>query len=66
MTAWMNGRGDAPPMILTGPTALRIDTSPPVDITGPPAALLAWLSGRGNGSGLHPDAAALPALPPLG
>jgi maleylpyruvate isomerase len=52
-------------MTLTGPTALQIDTSPPVDITGPPAALLAWLSGRSNGSGLYPDAAALPALPPL-
>ena len=65
VTAWMNRRGDAPPMTLTGPTALHIDASPPVDITGPPAALLAWLSGRSNGSGLHPDAAALPALPPL-
>ena len=65
VTAWMNRRGDAPPMTLTGPTALYIDTSPPVDITGPPAALLAWLSGRSNGSGLHPDAAGLPALPPL-
>jgi maleylpyruvate isomerase len=61
----MNRRGDAPPMTLTGPTALHIDTSPPVDITGPPAALLAWLSGRSNGGGLHPGAAALPALPPL-
>jgi hypothetical protein len=29
------------------------------------AALLAWLSGRSNGSDLHPDAAARPALPPL-
>jgi maleylpyruvate isomerase len=65
VTAWMNRRGDAPPMTLTGPTALHIDTGPPVGITGPPAALLAWLSGRSNGSGLHPDAAALPALPPL-
>jgi hypothetical protein len=45
--------------------ALYLDTSPPADITGPPAALLAWLSGRGNGSGLYPDAAALPTLPPL-
>jgi hypothetical protein len=52
----MNRRGDAQPMTLAGPTALHIDTSPPVDITGPPAALLAWLSGRSNGSGLHPDA----------
>jgi maleylpyruvate isomerase len=62
----MNRRADAPPMTLTCPTALHIDTSPPVDITGPPAALLAWLSGRSDGSGLEPDAAALPTLPPLG
>ncbi len=65
VTALMNRRADAPPMILTCPAALHIDTSPPLDITGPPALLLAWLSGRSNGSGLHPDAAALPALPPL-
>jgi maleylpyruvate isomerase len=66
VTAWMNRCGAAPPMTLTGPAALHLDTSPPVDITGPQAALLAWLSGRSNGSGLHPDIAALPALPPLG
>ena len=65
VTALMNHRADAPPMTLTRATALHIDTSPPLDITGPAAALLAWLSGRSNGSGLHPDAAALPALPPL-
>ena len=65
VTALMNRRADAPPITLTCPTALHIDTSPPVDITGPPAALLAWLSGRSNGSGLHPGAAALPTLPPL-
>jgi maleylpyruvate isomerase len=65
VTALMNRRADAPPMILTCPTALHLGTSPPVDITGPAAPLLAWLSGRSNGSGLHPDAAALPALPPL-
>ena len=66
VTAWMNRRADAPPMTLAGPTALHIDTTPPLDITGSPAALLAWLSGRSNGAGLHPDAAALPTLPPLG
>lgn len=65
VTTLMNHRADAPPMPLTRPAALHLGTSPPVDITGPPAALLAWLSGRSNGSGLHPDAAALPALPPL-
>ena len=61
----MNRRADAPPMTLTCPTVLHIGTGPPVDITGPATALLAWLSGRSDGSGLHPDAAALPALPPL-
>src|ERR1700678_777159 len=65
VTAWMNRRGDAPPMTLTGPTALHIDTSPPVATPGPPAALLAGLSGRSNGSGLPPASAALPPLPPL-
>lgn len=49
----MNRRAGAPLMTLTGLSALHIDTSPPVDVTGPPAALLAWLSGRSNGSGLH-------------
>jgi maleylpyruvate isomerase len=66
VTAFMNGRADAPPMTLAGPTALHIDTTPPLDITGSPAALLAWLSGRSNGAGLHPDTASLPTLPPLG
>jgi maleylpyruvate isomerase len=66
VAALMNRRADAPPMTLTCPTALHVDTSPPVDITGPPAALLAWLSGRSDGSGLHPDAVTLPTLPPLG
>ena len=65
VTALMNRRADAPPMTLTCPTALHIGISPPVDVTGPAAALLAWLSGRSDGSGLDLDAAALPALPPL-
>ena len=65
VTALMNRRADAPPMTLTRATVLHIGTSPPVDITGPATALLAWLSGRSDGSGLRPDAAALPALPPL-
>src|ERR1700722_5012379 len=54
VTAWMSRRGDAPPMTLAGPTALHIDTSPPVDITGPPAALLTRLACRRDGSGFHP------------
>lgn len=66
VTAIMNDRAGAPPMTLTGADALHIDTSPPVDVSGPPAALLAWLSGRSNGSDLQVDGAALPDLPPLG
>ena len=61
----MDRRADAPPMTLTGPGLLHIGTSPPVDVTGPPAMLLAWLSGRGDGSGLDHDGTALPPLPPL-
>ena len=37
----------------------------PVTVTGPPAALLAWLIGRDNGAGLEvAGGAALPVLPP--
>jgi maleylpyruvate isomerase len=52
-------------MTRTSRGALHVSTSPPVDVIGPPAALLAWLSGRSDGSGLHSGAAALPVLPPL-
>jgi maleylpyruvate isomerase len=45
---------------------LHIGTRPPVDVTGPPAAMLAWLSGRGDGSGLNPASPGLPTIPPLG
>ncbi len=65
VTALMNSRADAPPMTLTSSASVNIDTTVPVGLTGPPAAILAWLSGRGDGSGLHPDPAALPAIPPL-
>jgi maleylpyruvate isomerase len=61
----MDRRGDAPPMTLTGIASLRIGTRPPVDVTGPPAAMLAWLAGRGDGSDLDPDTGSLPAIPPL-
>lgn len=42
-------------------------SEPEITVTGPRAALLAWLTGRGEGEGLtaEPDAP-LPALPPLG
>lgn len=65
VTSMMDRRADAPPMTLTGLAMLRIGTSPPVDVTGPPAAMLAWLTGRGDGSDLDPDRACLPAIPPL-
>jgi maleylpyruvate isomerase len=67
----MDRRGDAPPVSLVSlvslvsPALLHIGTSPPVDVTGSPAQLLAWLTGRSDGSGLQPAGAALPALPPL-
>jgi maleylpyruvate isomerase len=52
-------------MTLTGLAMLRIGTSPPVDVSGSPAAMLAWLAGRGDGSGLGPGRASLPVIPPL-
>jgi maleylpyruvate isomerase len=65
VTHMMDRRADAPPMTLTGFAAMRISTSPPVDVTGPPAAMLAWLAGRSDGSDLDPGSASLPAIPPL-
>ena len=66
VTALMDRRDDAPPVTLAGHGMLRIGTSPPVDVTGPPAAMLAWLSGRSDGSGLNPASPGLPTIPPLG
>jgi maleylpyruvate isomerase len=65
VTALMDHRADAPPVTLIATAAVRIGTVPPVDVTGPPASILAWLSGRGDGSGLDSGAARLPSLPPL-
>jgi len=69
VTALMSDRADAPSMTLIAASAsaaaVRIGTVPPVDVTGSPAAVLAWLSGRGAGSGLDTGAAGLPSLPPL-
>jgi maleylpyruvate isomerase len=65
VTALMDHRADAPSMTLITAAAVRIGTVPPADVTGPPAAILAWLSGRGDGSALDSGAAVLPALPPL-
>jgi maleylpyruvate isomerase len=77
VTALMDRRADALAMTLiatgaaaaaaagTGAATVRVGTEPPADIIGPPAAILAWLSRRGDGSGLDAGAAGLPALPPL-
>jgi maleylpyruvate isomerase len=66
VTDRMDRRADAPPMTLAGHGVLHIGTSPPVDVTGPPAAMLAWLTGRSDGNGLDTASAALPTIPPLG
>jgi maleylpyruvate isomerase len=75
VTALMDRRADAPAVTLiatgaaaaagTGAATVRVAAAPPADVTGPPAAILAWLSGRGDGSGLDAGAAGLPPLPPL-
>jgi hypothetical protein len=61
----MDRRTDAPSMTLTDRVGLHIGTSPPIDVTGQPTAMLAWLSGPGDGSSLDADGSAFPALPPL-
>ena len=68
------GREDAPPCLLqsdgSGLGPLQIGPEQPtgqqVLVRGSPASLLAWLTGRGDGSGLRvsPDGAPLPVLPP--
>lgn len=65
VTGLMDRRADAPPMTLAGLAMLRIGTRPPVDVSGPPDALLAWLAGRGDGGGLDPGRGSLPVIPPL-
>ncbi|MBV9095096.1 MAG: maleylpyruvate isomerase family mycothiol-dependent enzyme [Streptosporangiaceae bacterium] len=61
----MDRRADAPPMTRTEPATLHVGTGPPVTVTGPPASLLAWLSGRSDGRDLDVAGSALPAIPPL-
>jgi hypothetical protein len=65
VTSLMDRRTDAPSITLTGLATLQIGTSPPIDVTGQPAAMLVWLSGRSDGSSLDAGGSALPALPPL-
>ncbi|MEV8564125.1 maleylpyruvate isomerase family mycothiol-dependent enzyme [Streptomyces sp. NPDC051322] len=44
----------------------RFSADPAVaEVTGPPVALLGWLSGRSDGSGLKAPGDTLPVLPPL-
>jgi maleylpyruvate isomerase len=65
------GRADAP-ACLARPDGLdavypigRTDQDGQVTVSGPPAALLAWLIGRGNGAGLEvAGGGAVPVLPP--
>jgi maleylpyruvate isomerase len=67
------GRDDAPPCLLRADgsdSVWRIGPgdpgSPPVSVEGSPVELLAWLIGRGDGSGLRVSGndAGLPVLPP--
>ena len=69
------GRGDAPACLARpdgrddvypiGPGPGRTDQAGQVTVSGPPAALLAWLIGRDSGTGLKvTGAGAVPVLPP--
>ena len=53
------------PVTPASPQAASPPAASPVTVSGPPAALLAWLTGRGSGAGLTVEGAAtLPVLPP--
>lgn len=64
------GRDDVPALLLrtAGGRALRTgrEGGEPAGITGSSAALVGWLTGRTDGSGLDAGGSALPVLPPLG
>ncbi|MFG2191011.1 maleylpyruvate isomerase family mycothiol-dependent enzyme [Streptomyces sp. NPDC048639] len=60
--SWRTGRGAAG----TGGAGEAGDTGGATVVTGSPAALLGWLTGRSDGSGLDAGGSALPVLPPLG
>lgn len=66
VTGLMDRREDAPPMTFRPPAAVILGTSPPTEVSGPPAELLAWLSGRGDGARLDARGGPLPELPALG
>jgi maleylpyruvate isomerase len=64
-----DGHADVPSTHLTDGTHAwstgRPAEKPELTVTGSPAALLGWLSGRRDGSGLTVDGGSLPSLPPL-
>ena len=64
------GREDVPALLIAvdGGTPRRTGRADgePVTVSGSPAALLGWLTGRTDGTGLRSGGAGLPALPPLG
>lgn len=74
LTARFRNNADLPPLYLhdsDSGTGYRIGrgtqrTPEPLRLSGPAAALVAWLSGRSDGSALGVPTADLPALPPLG
>jgi maleylpyruvate isomerase len=64
-----DGHPDVPSTHLTDGTHAwstgRSAEKPELTVTGSPAALLGWLCGRRDGSGLTVDGGSLPTLPPL-
>ncbi|KPI12963.1 Conserved hypothetical protein CHP03083 [Actinobacteria bacterium OK074] len=64
-----SGHADVPPTRLTDGTHAwstgRAAEEPEVTVTGDPADLLGWLSGRRDGAALTVTGGPLPALPPL-
>jgi maleylpyruvate isomerase len=63
----MGSRPGVPPLtVVAAGRTLRIGTGEAVTVSGEPAAVLAWLTGRSDGRGLTVDPpGALPDLPPL-
>ncbi|MGK5628723.1 maleylpyruvate isomerase family mycothiol-dependent enzyme [Streptomyces sp. URMC 123] len=64
------GRLDVPALLLSTDDGRHWRTGrsseEPVEVSGTPAALMGWLTGRSDGSDLDPGDSVLPALPPLG
>jgi maleylpyruvate isomerase len=64
----MSGRADAPALTIALPDGVRrIKDGGTMTVSGAPAEILAWLSGRGDGSALSTrPPGPLPTMPPLG